>query len=106
MNELEWSKHYSYILDTQGHLTIVAGQVWPKIKLIKAFIVVLDSCKNDEEPSRNESISAQNITPIIGLWSFFFRHSRAANSIDLCSILLNFNPIQAFKAVHLTCKND
>ena len=29
------------MLDTQGQLTIVAGQVWPKIKLIKAFIVKL-----------------------------------------------------------------
>ena len=46
----------NYILDTQGQLTIVAGQVWPNIKLIKAFIVVLDTCKNDEDPSRNESI--------------------------------------------------
>ena len=46
----------SYILDSQGQLTIVAGQVWPKIKLITAFIVVLDTCKNDEDPSRNESI--------------------------------------------------
>ena len=36
-------------------LTIVAGQVWPKIKLIKAFIVVLDTCKNDEDPFKNES---------------------------------------------------
>ena len=46
----------SYILDSQGQLTIVAGQVWPKIKLIKAFKVVLDTCKNDEDPFRNESI--------------------------------------------------
>ena len=46
----------SYILDTQGQLTIVAGQVWPKIKLVKVFTVVLDTCKNDEDPPRNESI--------------------------------------------------
>ena len=44
----------SYILNTQGQLT--AGQVLPKIKLIKAFIVVLDTCKNDEDACRNESI--------------------------------------------------
>ena len=31
----------------------VAGQVWPKIKLIQAFIVVLDTCKNDQDPSKN-----------------------------------------------------
>ena len=29
--------------------------MWPKIKLIQAFIVVLDTCKNDEDPSKNES---------------------------------------------------
>ena len=53
LNELEWSKHdRANILDTQGQLIIVAGQVWPKIKLIKAFIVVLDTCKNDEDPSK------------------------------------------------------
>ena len=32
----------SYILDTQ-----VGGQVWPK-----ALTVVLDTCKNDEDPSK------------------------------------------------------
>ena len=32
--------------------SIVGGQVWPKIKLIKALIVVLDICKNDEDPSK------------------------------------------------------
>ena len=37
----------SCILDTQ-----VGGQVWPKIKLIKALIVVLDTCKNNEDPSK------------------------------------------------------
>ena len=54
MNELdlEWTK----ILDTHGQLTIVAGQVWPKIKLIKAFTVVLNTYKNDEDLSRIESI--------------------------------------------------
>ena len=46
----------SYILDTQGQLTIIARQVGLKVKLIKAFIVVLDTCKNDIDPSRNESI--------------------------------------------------
>ena len=35
--------------------SIVGGQLWPKIKLIKALIVLLDTCKNDEDPSKNES---------------------------------------------------
>ena len=43
----------------------------PKNQLIIAFIVVLDTCKNDENPSRKEKHqSAHNITPIIGLWIF------------------------------------
>ena len=46
----------NYILDNQGQQTIVAGQVWPKINLNKAFIVVLDTCKNNEDPSRVKSI--------------------------------------------------
>ena len=45
---------YSYILDGQGQLTVVGGRVWPKIKLIQAFMVVLVTCKNEEDPFRNE----------------------------------------------------
>ena len=37
--------------------SIVGDQVWVKIKLIDALIVVLDTCKNDEDPSKNESTS-------------------------------------------------
>ena len=35
--------------------SIVGSQVWLKIKLIEDLIVVLDTCKNDEDPSKNES---------------------------------------------------
>ena len=30
--------------------------MWPKIKLIKAFIVVLDTCNNDDDLSRDEGL--------------------------------------------------
>ena len=86
-----------YFRHSRAANSIVVGQVWPKTKLIKAFIVVLDTCKNDEDPSKNESIR---------VLTTFFRHSRAANSIDPCSILLNCKPIQAFTAVLVTCKNE
>ena len=104
MNELEWSNITELYLDTQGQLTIVAGQNWPKIKPIKDFIVVLDTCKNGEDPSRNRSIRV--FATLISLKVFVdcFRHSRTANFNDPCSILLNFKPIQAFVAV--TCKNE
>ena len=45
---------YSYILDGQGQLTVVGGRVWLKIKLIQAFMVVLITCKNEEDPFKNE----------------------------------------------------
>ena len=46
---------YSYILDAQRQLTVVGGRMWPIIKLIQAFMVVLVTCKNDEDPFKNES---------------------------------------------------
>ena len=60
-------KLQSYILDTQWRLTIVGAQVWPKIKLIKALIVVLDTCKNDEDPSKNESTKFCVLTTLLPL---------------------------------------
>ena len=41
---------YSYTLDAQGQLT----RVWPKIKLFKAFAVVVVTCKNEEDPFKDE----------------------------------------------------
>ena len=46
---------YSYILDAQVQAnSVVGGQVWPKSKLIQAFMVVLVTCKNEEDPFKNE----------------------------------------------------
>ena len=36
----------------------------------------------------------------------FFRHSRAANSVDLGQNLSDFKSIQALIAVLVTCKNE
>ena len=46
-----------YLRHSRAANSIVGGPVWAKIKLIKALIVVLDTCKNDEDPSKNESTS-------------------------------------------------
>ena len=45
---------YSYILDSQGQLSVVGGWVWPKIRLIQTFMGVLVTCKNEEDPFKNE----------------------------------------------------
>ena len=34
--------------------SVVGGQVWPKIKLIQAFMVALVTCKNEEDPFKSE----------------------------------------------------
>ena len=34
--------------------SVVGGLVWPKIKLIQAFMVVHVTCKNEEDPFKNE----------------------------------------------------
>ena len=32
---------------------------------------VLDTCKNEEDPIKNEGASVHKISPIISLWGFF-----------------------------------
>ena len=56
MNELEWSNIIELYFRHSMAANYSCWSVWPKIKLIKAFIVVIDTCKNNEDPSRNESI--------------------------------------------------
>ena len=45
--------------------SIASGQVWPQFKLIKAFIVVIDTCKNDDDPSKN--VSTKVLTTLLPL---------------------------------------
>ena len=52
MNVLEWSKHYTAI--SWAAKFVVGGQVWPKINLIQAFMVVLLTCNNEEDPFKNK----------------------------------------------------
>ena len=44
--------------------------MWLKIKLIQAFMVVLVSCKNEEDPFKNEGARAVT-TDLSFLWDFF-----------------------------------
>ena len=47
MKALEWS-HYTAIFYTLNAAnSVVGGQVWLKIKLIKAFMVFLVTCRNE-----------------------------------------------------------
>ena len=51
-------------------ISVVGGEMWPKFKLLQAFIVVLVTCKN-EDPFKNEGVKrGHNISLIISLWGF------------------------------------
>ena len=60
MKVLEWSQHFSHyksmeiFRDAQGQLTHVPGQILPNFEPIRAFMVVLVTCKNKEEQIKNE----------------------------------------------------
>ena len=68
-------------------------------------MVVLVTCKNDEDPSKNESTRVLTTFLPLKVYGEFFRRSRAANSVDPGRILPNFKLIQALIAVLVTHKN-
>ena len=67
-------------------------------------MVVLDSCKYEEGPSKNEGIRV--VTPLLSLYVHgdFSRRSMAGNSAVRGLIWPNFEPIQDFMVVLVTCK--
>ena len=78
----------------------VSGGILPKFELIQAFIVVLVTCKNKEDPIKNEGGRV-----LTSLLFNFFRRSRAAKSEVSGGIPPKFELIQAFIFVLVTCKN-
>ena len=45
---------YSNFTDAQGQITGVGVGIWPKFELIKAFMHVLVTCKNEDDQIKNE----------------------------------------------------
>ena len=64
-------------------------------------MVVLHTCKNEEDLIKNEG--ARVLTK---LYDFFFRRSRATYSEVSGGILPKFELIQVFIVVLVTCKNE
>ena len=63
-------------------------------------MVVLHTCKNEEDLIKNEG------TRVLTRLYVFFRRSGAANSKVSSGILPKFELIQAFMIVLITCKNE
>ena len=107
MKVLECSQHKTFIIfkRSRAAYSVVADEIWQKLILIHAFIVVLVTCMNDEDSSKTES--TRLLTTFLPLYyGDFFSRSSAANCVNPCRILLNFEPIQAFIAVLVTSKNE
>ena len=71
----------------------VLGPIRPNFELVQDLIVVLATCKNDEDPIKNEGASVHSI-----IQQFF---SGVGGGI-----WPKFNLIQAFMHGLVTCKND
>ena len=79
--------------------SIISDWIWLKSKLIQAFIIVLISCKNEEDPSKMNALE----------WSQHFSHYKALEFFpdaqgQLTLIWQNFEPIQDFMVVFVICK--
>ena len=82
MKALKCSQHFSYCKSmgiffrrSMAANSAVHGRIWPNFELIRDFIVVLVTCKNEEDPIKNEG------TKIFTVYIDFFRRSKAGNSV-------------------------
>ena len=82
----------------------VSSGILPKFKLIQAFIVVLVTCKNEEDPIKNEGATMLTRFPPLQVYGNFLRCSRAANSAVLCRIWPKFELVSDIMGVLVTCK--
>ena len=77
--------------------SVVHGRILPNFKLLLDIMVVLHTCKNEEDPIKNEGARV--------LTRFFQTLKGAANSEVSSGILPKFELIQAFMVVLIACKN-
>ena len=45
---------YQFLRRSKAANSIIGDGIWQKSKLIQAFIIVLVTCKNEEDPFKNE----------------------------------------------------
>ena len=66
MKALEFPQHYlSIFRHSRADNSITCDGIWPQFQLIQAFIVVLVTCKNEEDSVKNEG--ARVITTFLSL---------------------------------------
>ena len=85
---------------------VVGNGIWPKFELIQAFIVVLFARMNEEDPFEKEGTKVIATFLTLYVYGDFSRRSRTANFTVPCRILPNFELLQDFLVVLITCKNE
>ena len=73
-------------------------------KLIQACMVGLVTCKNEEDPSKNEGTRV--VTTFLPVYGDVSRRSRAANSTVQGLICPNFKPTRDYMCFLVACKNE
>ena len=84
----------------------VSGDIPPKFKLNQAFMVVLVTCKNEEDPIKNEGTRVLTRFSPLQVYGIFFRRSRAANSAVLGRIWMKFELLRDIIDVLIICKYE
>ena len=84
----------------------VSGGILAKFEVIQAFIVVLVTCKNEEDPIKNEGARVLTRFSPLKVYGNFFRRSRAGNSAVLGRIWLKFELFRDIMVVLVTCKYE
>ena len=72
----------------------VRGRIWLNFKLICTLMVVLITCKNEEDPIKTEGAGVLTTFSQLLVYGDFSRRSRAANSAVLDPIWTNFGLVK------------
>ena len=78
--------------------------IWPKIEFDRAFMSVLVTSNFDDDPIKNERASMETAFSYYKSMGYFFRRSRAANSVVSGPIWPKFQLVRDFMHVLVTCK--
>ena len=99
--EKKWCRRF--FRRSRAAYSIVSGGIWPKFKLIQAFIHVLITCKYEKDPIKTAEKMWWRSFPYYKSMGIF-SDTRAANSVVRGRIRPNFELMQALMYVIVTCK--
>ena len=107
MNVLVFTSLYTdFFRRSRAGNSVFSGRIWLKLELIQAYMHVLISCKNEEDPIKTDGARVFTTCLPLEVYGEFFRHSRAAYFAAHGPIRLNFNISPDLMVVLVTCKNE